>query len=96
MFAWPNESVVLSSKHKNDPDVLAYYMADRQKGLLDLVPEVPAQLRALLGTQPTSPTGAPMNGAIKPAGTAAVASGVPPVAHAVPVAAPSPGCRPTR
>ena len=71
-----------------------YYMADRQKGLLDLVPEVPAQLRALLGTQPTSPTGAPMNGAIKPAGTAAVASGVPPVAHVVPVAAPSPAAAP--
>jgi cytoskeleton protein RodZ len=72
-----------------------YYMADRQKGFLDLVPEVPAQLRALLGTQPPSPTAAPTNGATKPAGAAAVASGVPPAAHVVSVAAPSPPSPPS-
>jgi cytoskeleton protein RodZ len=48
-----------------------YYLADRQKSFLDLVPEVPAQLRALLGTQ------APANGAQVPAnGTQAPASGM--------------------
>lgn len=49
-----------------------YYLADRQKSFLDLVPAVPAQLRALLGGQPdtnTASTTAP--GDTKPgAGTA--------------------------
>ncbi|MCE9546373.1 MAG: hypothetical protein K8T25_12745 [Planctomycetia bacterium] len=29
VFAWPQESVVLCSRYKDDPAVLAYYMADR-------------------------------------------------------------------
>ena len=29
VFAWPHESVVIASKYKDDPTVLAFYMADR-------------------------------------------------------------------
>ncbi len=67
-----------------------YYLADRQKSLLDLVPEVPAQLRALLGTQPPANTSASGSGETKPAGAAAVASGGPVVTHDAPVVAPPP------
>jgi cytoskeletal protein RodZ len=71
-----------------------YYLADRQKSLLDLVPEVPAQLRALLGTTPAPATTASDSGETKPAGAAAVASAgapLPPVATHVAQAAPPPG-----
>jgi cytoskeletal protein RodZ len=61
-----------------------YYLADRQKSLLDLVPEVPAQLRALLGTQPTNTAGTPGDGQVKPGG-AAVATAGPAGAHDTPV-----------
>ena len=37
-----------------------YYLADRQKNFLDLVPEVPTQLRALLGKE-APPPGAPIH-----------------------------------
>jgi cytoskeleton protein RodZ len=37
-----------------------YYLADRQKNFLDLVPEVPSQLRALLGKE-APPPGAPIH-----------------------------------
>jgi cytoskeleton protein RodZ len=71
-----------------------YYLADRQKSLLDLVPEVPAQLRALLGTTPPSTNTASGGGETKPAGAAAVASAgspLPPVAtHVAPAAPPPP------
>jgi cytoskeleton protein RodZ len=63
-----------------------YYLADRQKSLLDLVPEVPAQLRALLGTQPTNTAGTTGDGQTKP-GAAAVATAGPAGAHDIPVAA---------
>jgi cytoskeleton protein RodZ len=67
-----------------------YYMADRQKGFLDLVPEVPAQLRALLGTQGPANTGASVNGETPPAGAAAVASAGPAASHDTPIAAAPP------
>jgi cytoskeleton protein RodZ len=44
-----------------------YYLADRQKSFLELVPEVPAQLRALLGTQ------TPVNSTAGSAGTGTAA-----------------------
>ena len=63
-----------------------YYMADRQKSFLDLVPEVPAQLRALLGQE--VPANSPPGGSTtKPVG---VASATPPMAHPQPVAPPPP------
>ncbi len=71
-----------------------YYLADRQKSFLDLVPEVPAQLRALLGTQAPVNGGAAANAAgnaeTKPAGAAAVASIGPPAVHDTPVVTPPP------
>ena len=68
-----------------------YYLADRQKSLLDLVPEVPAQLRALLGTQAPANSGATATGETKPASAAAVASTGPAVSHdTATVAAPPP------
>src|SRR5579872_1790678 len=42
-----------------------YYLADRQKSLLDLVPEVPAQLRALLGSQPANTASTDGSGQVK-------------------------------
>jgi cytoskeletal protein RodZ len=63
-----------------------YYLADRQKSLLDLVPEVPAQLRALLGTQAPASTSASTNGETKPAGAAAVASAGVAASHETPIA----------
>jgi cytoskeleton protein RodZ len=66
-----------------------YYLADRQKNFLDLVPEVPSQLRALLGKE-APPPGAPIHsvqvpktaaqtgsaaGASAPASTVAAAAG---------------------
>jgi cytoskeleton protein RodZ len=58
-----------------------YYLADRQKSLLDLVPEVPAQLRALLGTQAPANGGAAANGEAKPASAAALGSAGSAVSH---------------
>jgi cytoskeleton protein RodZ len=66
-----------------------YYLADRQKSLLDLVPEVPAQLRALLGTQPANTAGTPGEGQAKP-GAAAVATAGPAGTHDTPVVAMQP------
>ncbi|HEY2889976.1 MAG TPA: RodZ domain-containing protein [Dongiaceae bacterium] len=66
-----------------------YYLADRQKSLLDLVPEVPAQLRALLGTQPANTPGTPGEGQAKP-GAAAVATAGPAGTHDTPVVAKQP------
>ena len=63
-----------------------YYLADRQKSLLDLVPEVPAQLRALLGTQPANTAGTNSDGQAKP-GAAAVATAGPAGTHDTPVVA---------
>jgi len=67
-----------------------YYLADRQKSFHDLVPEVPAQLRALLGTQPPANTGASAKVETKPAGAAAVASAGPAGSHDAPVVAAPP------
>jgi cytoskeletal protein RodZ len=63
-----------------------YYLADRQKSFLDLVPEVPSQLRALLGSQPATNT-ASTGGETKPAG-GTVASAGPAGSHDTPVVAP--------
>ncbi len=63
-----------------------YYLADRQKSFLDLVPEVPSQLRALLGSQPATNT-AGTGGETKPAG-GTVASAGPAGSHDTPVVAP--------
>jgi cytoskeleton protein RodZ len=71
-----------------------YYLADRQKSLLDLAPEVPAQLRALLGTQPPTNTGAAAKVETKPAGAAAVASVGPAGSHDTPVVAAPPAPQP--
>ncbi len=75
-----------------------YYLADRQKSLLDLVPEVPAQLRALLGSQPeNSPVAsagdtkpAAINAPAANAPAAANAPVVPPVVAAAPPPPPPP------
>ena len=66
-----------------------YYLADRQKSLLDLVPEVPAQLRALLGTQPANTASTNTGGQVKP-GAAAVASAGPAGTHDTPLVAAQP------
>jgi len=63
-----------------------YYLADRQKSFLDLVPEVPSQLRALLGSQPATNT-AGTGGETKPA-SGTVASAGPAGSHDTPVVAP--------
>ena len=72
-----------------------YYLADRQKSMLDLVPAVPAQLRALLGGQPesnTASTNAP--GETKPGAATVANAGTGPTTHPVAaapvVAAPPP------
>jgi cytoskeletal protein RodZ len=65
-----------------------YYLADRQKSFLDLVPEVPSQLRALLGSQPATNT-AGAGGETKPA-NGAVASAGPAGSHDTPVVAAPP------
>ncbi len=72
-----------------------YYLADRQKSMLDLVPAVPAQLRALLGGQPesnTASTSAP--GETKPGAATVANAGTGPTTHppapAPVVAAPPP------
>ncbi|HYV88257.1 MAG TPA: RodZ domain-containing protein [Candidatus Polarisedimenticolia bacterium] len=65
-----------------------YYLADRQKSMLDLVPAVPAQLRALLGGQPesnTASTNAP--GETKPGAATVANAGTGPTTHP---AAPAP------
>jgi len=65
-----------------------YYLADRQKNFLDLVPEVPSQLRALLGKE-APPPGAPIHSVQVPktatqtastVGSSAPASGAAPAA----------------
>ena len=66
-----------------------YYLADRQKSLLDLVPEVPSQLRALLGSQPTNSAVASA-GDTKPATTNAPAGTNSPAGPPVVAAAPAP------
>jgi cytoskeleton protein RodZ len=63
-----------------------YYLADRQKSFLDLVPEVPSQLRALLGSQPATNT-ASTGAEAKPA-AGAVASAGPAGSHDTPIAPP--------
>jgi cytoskeleton protein RodZ len=68
-----------------------YYLADRQKSLLDLVPEVPSQLRALLGSQPTNSAVASA-GETKPATANAPAVNAPVVPTVV--AAPAPPAPP--
>lgn len=50
-----------------------YYLADRQKNFLDLVPEVPTQLRALLGKE-APPPGAPIHSVQAPKTASQVAS----------------------
>jgi cytoskeleton protein RodZ len=52
-----------------------YYLADRQKNFLDLVPEVPSQLRALLGKE-APPPGAPIHSVQAPKTASQVASAV--------------------
>jgi cytoskeleton protein RodZ len=64
-----------------------YYLADRQKSFLDLVPAVPAQLRALLGGQPASTT-AP--GDTKPGAPTSAGAGTQPTHPAAPVIAAAP------
>jgi cytoskeleton protein RodZ len=60
-----------------------YYLADRHKSFLDLVPEVPSQLRAILGKEvPTNvatapPVVRPQSTAIAAQGTGAQAPGMP-------------------
>ena len=49
-----------------------YYLADRQKNFLDFVPEVPTQLRALLGKE-APPPGAPIHNVPSPKPAAQVA-----------------------
>src|SRR4029077_21257490 len=66
-----------------------YYLADRQKSLLDLVPEVPAQLRALLGSQPANTASTDGSGQVKP-GAAASATVGPAGSHDTPVVAVQP------
>jgi cytoskeletal protein RodZ len=68
-----------------------YYLADRQKSFLDLVPAVPAQLRALLGGQPesnTASTAAP--GDTKPNAPALASGGTKPIHPTPPVVAAAP------
>lgn len=50
-----------------------YYLADRQKNFLDLVPEVPTQLRALLGKE-APPPGAPIHNVPSPKPTTQIAT----------------------
>jgi cytoskeleton protein RodZ len=50
-----------------------YYLADRQKNFFDLVPEVPSQLRALLGKE-APPPGAPIHSVQVPKAAVQVAS----------------------
>jgi cytoskeleton protein RodZ len=75
-----------------------YYLADRQKNFLDLVPEVPSQLRALLGKE-APPPGAPIHSVqvAKPASQLASTMGsgaaAAPAASA-PVPAPAPPAPP--
>jgi cytoskeleton protein RodZ len=54
-----------------------YYLADRHKSFFDMVPEVPAQLRAILGKEaPTSPPSADKAPSATTAGAAAPAAAV--------------------
>jgi cytoskeletal protein RodZ len=63
-----------------------YYLADRQKSFLDLVPEVPAQLRAFLGAEKPPNNRPSADGASKPAAVTTVASAGPAASHDTPIA----------
>ena len=70
-----------------------YYLADRNKSLLDLVPEVPSQLRAILGKEvPTNVATVPPM--VKPQSATAPAQGgtatAPAQGNAAPASAPDP------
>ncbi len=71
-----------------------YYLADRQKSLLDLVPAVPTQLRAFLGGQAeTNTASANAPGEAKPGAAAGANAGTTPTHPAAPAsvaAAPAP------